>query len=131
MWRCETTRFIPAWRASKPLFHPGSGYIPASKNADAHTPKMYNCHVKRCTAPVSCHPPPPHTLSLSHTVHTPSPIQVRDSLKMYNNLVERCFKECAEDMRSKALSSGEEKVCLCVCGEGGVIQCILRYPPLI
>ena len=39
-------------------------------------------------------------------------MQVRDSLKMYNNLVERCFKECAEDMRSKALSSGEEKVCV-------------------
>jgi import inner membrane translocase subunit TIM9 len=37
-------------------------------------------------------------------------MQVRDSLKMYNNLVERCFKECAEDMRSKALTSSEEKV---------------------
>jgi hypothetical protein len=37
-------------------------------------------------------------------------MQVRDSLKMYNNLVERCFRECAEDMRSKALSSTEEKV---------------------
>lgn len=33
------------------------------------------------------------------------------SLKMYNNLVERCFKECTEDMRSKSLSSSEEKVC--------------------
>lgn len=32
------------------------------------------------------------------------------SLKMYNNLVERCFKECVEDMRSKALTPGEEKV---------------------
>ena len=51
-------------------------------------------------------PTPPHTLFF----HTLSLMQVRDSLKMYNNLVERCFKECAEDMRSKALSSGEEKV---------------------
>ena len=35
---------------------------------------------------------------------------------MYNNLVERCFKECAEDMRSKALSSSEEK-CVAKCTE--------------
>ncbi len=32
------------------------------------------------------------------------------SLKMYNNLVERCFRECTEDMRSKTLSSKEEQV---------------------
>ncbi|GAX82093.1 hypothetical protein CEUSTIGMA_g9521.t1 [Chlamydomonas eustigma] len=43
-------------------------------------------------------------------------MQVRDSLKMYNNLVERCFRECAEDMRSKALSSTEEK-CVAKCVE--------------
>lgn len=34
------------------------------------------------------------------------------SLKMYNNLVERCFRECVEDMRSKTLSSKEEQVCV-------------------
>lgn len=31
------------------------------------------------------------------------------SLKMYNNLVERCFKECVEDMRSKTMSTKEEQ----------------------
>jgi import inner membrane translocase subunit TIM9 len=29
---------------------------------------------------------------------------------MYNKLVERCFRECVSDMRSKALSGEEEKV---------------------
>ncbi|KAF5843393.1 mitochondrial inner membrane translocase [Dunaliella salina] len=43
-------------------------------------------------------------------------MQVRDSLKMYNNLVERCFRECSEDMRSKALSSKEEQ-CVVKCCE--------------
>jgi len=32
---------------------------------------------------------------------------------MYNNLVERCFRECSEDMRSKSLSSKEEQVREC------------------
>lgn len=32
------------------------------------------------------------------------------SLKMYNRLVEMCFKECVEDMRSKALTGKEEQV---------------------
>ena len=32
------------------------------------------------------------------------------SLKMYNKLVERCFRECVEDMRSKALTTKEEQV---------------------
>ncbi|KAJ9528466.1 mitochondrial inner membrane translocase [Haematococcus lacustris] len=43
-------------------------------------------------------------------------MQVRDSLKMYNNLVERCFRECVEDMRSKAMSSKEEQ-CVAKCCE--------------
>mgnify|MGYP001807187770 CR=1 FL=1 len=29
---------------------------------------------------------------------------------MYNKLVERCFQECVEDMRSKALTGKEEQV---------------------
>ncbi|KAJ9528665.1 hypothetical protein QJQ45_020552 [Haematococcus lacustris] len=37
-------------------------------------------------------------------------------LKMYNNLVERCFRECVEDMRSKAMSSKEEQ-CVAKCCE--------------
>mmetsp|Transcript_16306 Transcript_16306/g.35261 ORF Transcript_16306/g.35261 Transcript_16306/m.35261 type:complete len:109 (-) Transcript_16306:648-974(-) len=43
-------------------------------------------------------------------------MQVRDSLKMYNNLVERCFKECVEDFRGKALSNKEEQ-CVAKCCE--------------
>ncbi|KAG2444782.1 hypothetical protein HXX76_001525 [Chlamydomonas incerta] len=43
-------------------------------------------------------------------------MQVRDSLKMYNKLVERCFKECVEDMRSKALT-GKEEQCVAKCCE--------------
>ncbi|KAG2501846.1 hypothetical protein HYH03_000344 [Edaphochlamys debaryana] len=43
-------------------------------------------------------------------------MQVRDSLKMYNSLVERCFKECVEDMRSKALT-GKEEQCVAKCCE--------------
>ncbi|KAG1661700.1 hypothetical protein FOA52_002036 [Chlamydomonas sp. UWO 241] len=43
-------------------------------------------------------------------------MQIRDSLKMYSNLVERCFKECTEDMRSKSLSTNEEK-CVTRCCE--------------
>lgn len=38
---------------------------------------------------------------------------------MYNNLVERCFKECIEDMRSKSMSSKEEQV-RCNCAGGSV-----------
>lgn len=32
------------------------------------------------------------------------------SLKLYNNLVEKCFKECVLDFRSKNLGKDEEKV---------------------
>lgn len=32
------------------------------------------------------------------------------SLKLYNNLVERCFRDCVQDFRGKSLDSGEEKV---------------------
>ena len=33
-----------------------------------------------------------------------------DSLRMYNGLVERCFKDCVESFRRKDLDSTEEKV---------------------
>lgn len=32
------------------------------------------------------------------------------SLRMYNNLVERCFKDCIDGFRRKDLDSAEEKV---------------------
>jgi mitochondrial import inner membrane translocase subunit TIM9 len=35
---------------------------------------------------------------------------------MYNSLVERCFKECVEDMRSKTMS-GKEEQCVAKCCE--------------
>lgn len=43
-------------------------------------------------------------------------MQVRDSLKLYNNLVERCFKDCVLDFRSKNLAKDEEK-CVTKCCE--------------
>lgn len=45
--------------------------------------------------------------SCKHTIALASHAR---SLKMYNNLVERCFRECSEDMRSKTLNSKEEQV---------------------
>jgi hypothetical protein len=44
------------------------------------------------------------------------------SLKLYNNLVERCFKDCVLDFRSKNLAKDEEKVMgfLGRTGQGGV-----------
>lgn len=43
-------------------------------------------------------------------------MQVRDSLRMYNSLVERCFKDCVDSFRRKDLDSGEEK-CVSKCCE--------------
>lgn len=43
-------------------------------------------------------------------------MQVRDSLRMYNQLVERCFKDCVETFRRKDLDSTEEK-CVTRCCE--------------
>ncbi|KAL4545996.1 hypothetical protein Ndes2526B_g05116 [Nannochloris sp. 'desiccata'] len=43
-------------------------------------------------------------------------MQVRDSLRMYNSLVERCFKECVDSFRKKDLDNTEEK-CVSNCCE--------------
>ena len=43
-------------------------------------------------------------------------MQTRDSLKMYNGLVERCFKECVDSFRRKNLDSTEER-CVTRCCE--------------
>ncbi|KAF8065645.1 TIM9 [Scenedesmus sp. PABB004] len=43
-------------------------------------------------------------------------MQVRDSLRLYNALVERCFKDCVADFRSKNLAKDEEK-CVQKCCE--------------
>lgn len=43
-------------------------------------------------------------------------LQMRDSLRMYNSLVERCFSSCVESFRRKALDKGEE-ACVRRCAE--------------
>jgi len=43
-------------------------------------------------------------------------LQVKDTLRMINNMVELCFSECVCGFRSKALSAPEEK-CISTCAE--------------
>mmetsp|Transcript_14320 Transcript_14320/g.19755 ORF Transcript_14320/g.19755 Transcript_14320/m.19755 type:complete len:99 (-) Transcript_14320:139-435(-) len=43
-------------------------------------------------------------------------MQMRDSLKMYNRLVERCFSSCVDSFRRKNLEASEEK-CVSKCTE--------------
>ncbi|KAK9069141.1 hypothetical protein SSX86_013257 [Deinandra increscens subsp. villosa] len=43
-------------------------------------------------------------------------LQVRDSLRMYNTLVERCFTDCVDTFRRKTLDKQEE-TCVKRCAE--------------
>ncbi|CAL6283692.1 unnamed protein product [Bathycoccus prasinos] len=43
-------------------------------------------------------------------------MQTRDSLRMYNNLVEKCFSECVNSFRRKSLEKDEER-CVSKCCE--------------
>ena len=43
-------------------------------------------------------------------------MQTRDSLRMYNNLVERCFMTCVQSFRRKTLEKDEER-CVSKCCE--------------
>eukprot|EP00216_Chloropicon_sp_CCMP2111_P003322 CAMPEP_0198234770 /NCGR_PEP_ID=MMETSP1446-20131203/687_1 /TAXON_ID=1461542 ORGANISM="Unidentified sp, Strain CCMP2111" /NCGR_SAMPLE_ID=MMETSP1446 /ASSEMBLY_ACC=CAM_ASM_001112 /LENGTH=103 /DNA_ID=CAMNT_0043915591 /DNA_START=128 /DNA_END=439 /DNA_ORIENTATION=+ len=43
-------------------------------------------------------------------------MQTRDSLRMYNSLVERCFKDCVDSFRRKNLDGNEER-CVSKCCE--------------
>lgn len=43
-------------------------------------------------------------------------LQIRDSLKLYNSLVERCFNQCVESFRRKTLDKQEE-TCVRRCAE--------------
>lgn len=43
-------------------------------------------------------------------------MQMQDSLKMYNDLVHRCFLECVDSFRSKKLD-GKEDACVAKCAE--------------
>ncbi|EAU86047.1 chaperone [Coprinopsis cinerea okayama7 len=42
--------------------------------------------------------------------------QMQDFLKMYSNIVEKCFMTCCNDFTSKALSSKEDQ-CISNCAE--------------
>jgi hypothetical protein len=53
--------------------------------------------------------PPPPTHTHAQTITHPHTQPAR-SLKLYNALVERCFKDCVLDFRSKNLGKDEEKV---------------------
>mmetsp|Transcript_14396 Transcript_14396/g.37088 ORF Transcript_14396/g.37088 Transcript_14396/m.37088 type:complete len:97 (-) Transcript_14396:297-587(-) len=43
-------------------------------------------------------------------------LQTKDSLRMYNSLVEKCFKDCVDSFRRKNLDSNEER-CVTKCCE--------------
>ncbi|XP_076891077.1 mitochondrial import inner membrane translocase subunit Tim9-like [Bidens hawaiensis] len=43
-------------------------------------------------------------------------LQIRDSLRMYNTLVERCFTDCVDTFRRKTLDKQEES-CVKRCAE--------------
>ncbi|TKW28617.1 hypothetical protein SEVIR_3G339800v4 [Setaria viridis] len=43
-------------------------------------------------------------------------LQIRDSLRMYNSLVERCFTDCVDTFRRKTLDKQEES-CVHRCAE--------------
>ena len=86
----------------------------------------------RCTKPPLCHvlpslplPSPPlhcsarHALTVAHPVAAEmlerlEEMQLKDTLRMFNGLVERCFSECVTGFRSKALTAPEEK-CVTTC----------------
>ena len=43
-------------------------------------------------------------------------MQLKDTLRMFNGLVERCFSECVVSFRSKVLT-GTEETCVNTCAE--------------
>lgn len=43
-------------------------------------------------------------------------MQLKDTLRMFNNLVERCFAECVHNFRAKALTATEDK-CVNTCAQ--------------
>ncbi|KAG2670171.1 mitochondrial import inner membrane translocase subunit Tim9 [Juglans microcarpa x Juglans regia] len=43
-------------------------------------------------------------------------LQIRDSLRMYNSLVERCFNDCVDNFKHKSLQKQEE-TCVQRCAE--------------
>ena len=57
-----------------------------------------------------------HAILLSAAVQKLEELQVKDTLRMINNMVELCFSECVTGFRSKALTTPEEK-CVNTCAE--------------
>ena len=55
-------------------------------------------------------------------------MQMKDTLRMFNGLVERCFCECVVSFRSKALTEAEEK-CVNTCAEKYMKHAVCA-PPL-
>jgi len=59
-----------------------------------------------------------------------NPPQMQDFLKMYSNLVEKCFNSCVNDFTSKAMSSKE----VCILSDGHLYrvdactQGTMRFP---
>lgn len=51
-----------------------------------------------------------------HLLQKIEEMQVRDSLRMYNSLVEKCFKDCIDSFRRKDLDNTEER-CVSKCCE--------------
>ena len=54
-------------------------------------------------------------------------LQMRDTLRMFNGLVERCFSECVHSFRSKAMSAPEEK-CVNTCANKFLKHSVRRHP---
>ncbi len=52
---------------------------------------------------------------------------MRDTLRMFNGLVERCFSECVHSFRSKAMSAPEEK-CVNTCANKFLKHSVRRQP---
>ena len=55
-------------------------------------------------------------------------MQLKDTLRMFNGLVERCFSECVVSFRSKALTATEEK-CVSTCAEKYMKHSVRRMRP--
>ena len=54
-------------------------------------------------------------------------MQMKDTLRMFNGLVERCFSECVNEFRGKARSSPEDK-CITTCANK-FLKHSVRAPP--
>ena len=73
-------------------------------------------------------PPWPHTewpFRVTAMLQKLEEMQLKDTLRMFNGLVERCFSECVVSFRSKVLTSPEEK-CVSTCAEKYMKQSVSR-----